>query len=283
MKLHTILSLMFFFAFAPACVGLKTNNQDNWAFTTSSSEYNRDSSQLVRTAAVSNPPAQAAPAAQAARVNAPASGRLTLGNYRTSYPITKVVAQNFTVVVDPGHGGTDPGALGSGLRESDLTFIIGVLLHRKLSESGFRSTMTRWDDTFKSLENRVLVAKNQKCDLFVSIHINAAEATNACGVEVFHKSHLTRSIRNSSLITTSRSAAASIGNELKLIQGINWRGVKQDARHLYVLKQSPFPAVLVECGFISNANEGRKLGDIRYLDEISNRIYQGILSHYRSR
>jgi N-acetylmuramoyl-L-alanine amidase len=220
-----------------------------------------------------------------------------------------------SIVLDPGHGGHDSGAVGaSGLQEKDLTLDVARRLGAVLQEElGVRVTLTRSRDVFVPLRERTALANRQKADLFVSIHVNAARGASASGTETYFLS-------SEATDNSARAAAAfenkvielepgSRGASRDLLRSILWdlaqsefqqessrlaeglqdsleralrqpsRGVKQAP--FYVLGGAAMPAVLVEIGFISNAHEEERLQDEGYRDRIARALAAGLAAYKR--
>jgi N-acetylmuramoyl-L-alanine amidase len=216
-------------------------------------------------------------------------------------------------VVDAGHGGHDPGAIGPGrVREKDVTLAIARRLAKRLRAAGFEVVLTRDADRFIALEERTAVANTARGDLFVSIHANAHPRRNRAGVETYflnvaddryaarlaarengldldgHGDAVTR-------ILTDLDAKASAGASrrlARLVQREVTAGVRAhvgDVRDLgvksalfYVLLGARMPAVLVETAFISNRDEERRLASVRYQDEVAAGISRAVTSFARS-
>lgn len=173
------------------------------------------------------------------------------------------------IVVDPGHGGFDPGAIGySGLQEKDVNLNIALKVRNYLLKDGYRVLMTREDDRFISLKQRVEKANTSKADLFVSIHINASSSEFSEGTETFLAPNK---------IDSSSSLAKTIQQELVDELNLYDRGVKEE--NLYVIKYTDMPAVLIEVGFISNPHEESLLESEIYRDRAARAIYRGITNY----
>ncbi|NQT46933.1 MAG: N-acetylmuramoyl-L-alanine amidase [Candidatus Omnitrophica bacterium] len=217
------------------------------------------------------------------------------------------------VVIDPGHGGKDPGATGrGGLKEKTIVLDIAQRLSRRLEGRGIDITITRNSDTFISLWSRANIANKRDADFFISIHANAARSRRAQGFEVYYLSEATddsaralAQVENASLeyedssvdkYTTDLEAtlwdleltenrvesielAKIVSNEACDILGCKERGVK--SARFYVLKHSRCPAILVEVGFVTNKNEEMKLKDAAYRDKIAEGLAEGILAYRR--
>lgn len=195
-----------------------------------------------------------------------------------------------TILLDPGHGGDDSGAARNGLEEKDLVLDVAVRLAPLLEEAGFTVRLTRTDDHFLSLDERVALARRLQPDLFVSLHFNAASTAGAAGVEVFvttspgypsTNSPETRPPRieypNHRFSGPNAIAGYLVQQALRNATGAEDRGVRRARFH--VIKNAPCPAVLVESGFLSNPSEHAALGDDRYLDAIAGGIAAGIRNY----
>ncbi len=170
-----------------------------------------------------------------------------------------------TVVVDAGHGGKDPGAAGVGpYPEKVVNLAVSMRLVGLLRGRGFEVITTRNDDRFISLDGRAGLADRSRADLFVSIHADSASRTGASGATIYIS-------RNAS--TQSRRAADRIVDALKNA-GINCRGVK--GAGFRVLVGHSRPAVLVECGFLTNPAEARLLATPAYQARLAEAIAEGI-------
>ncbi len=216
-----------------------------------------------------------------------------------------------TVVLDPGHGGNDPGAIGvGGLREKDVTLRLALALKPRLEARGFSVVMTRNGDRTLSLEERTAIAEGARGDVFVSLHANAARRRSLHGIETYypdanHERHSLRvaarengvsraqlnalqrtlaKLRVGEVSPSSRRLAEHLQREL--ITGLprEYRpvadlGVKKGP--FYVLFLSSMPSVLVESGFVTHAGEAKRLRDDRYVGALAEQIARG-LSDYRN-
>ncbi len=202
------------------------------------------------------------------------------------------------VVVDPGHGGRDPGAVGpSGLKEKTVTLEIARQLAKLLEERcGCEVILTRSDDRFIALDQRAQIANEAKADLFVSIHANASRDRKASGSQVFiynreassGKAAETAALENSDSnylemikddLRQSAHEADSITAAGLISQQLEKRGL--DTRRIerapfYVLAKSHIPSILVETAFISHPGEERKLRSRRFLAGLAAGIFTGI-------
>jgi len=238
---------------------------------------------------------------------------------KTTYVVTatKISDKNKRkiIVLDPGHGSEDPGAIGKyGTKEKDINLKIAKLLKEKLEQDGFIVFLTREDDIFIPLVKRTEFANNKNADLFISIHCNASEKPTGAdlGFEIYFLSEsatdpdavATEKLENevvrfekpteeltklqkilwsmivNEFINESSKLCSLIGNEVVRRTEQNYRGVKQAG--FYVLRGTQMPAVLVECGFISNPKEELKLITPKFQKLIVDGIYAGIKRYYEN-
>lgn len=214
-----------------------------------------------------------------------------------------------TIVVDPGHGGKDTGAIGPrGLREKDVVLDISLRLRALLQERlGARVILTRSDDTFVSLEGRTGLAKEVRADFFVSIHVNSAPHPRADGIETYYLSrdasdseaHASAVRENLVLnlegigpreqeglkavlwdmaqtlqLQESSALAEMLLEDLGRGLRVGTRGVKHGP--FVVLMTSGMPSTLVEVGFLSNPQGERRLQDAAYRQQIAVALSQGV-------
>lgn len=180
------------------------------------------------------------------------------------------LAERFIVVIDPGHGGHDPGAIGwLGLKEKDITLAIARLIELEafLSEPQLKIVLTRRSDVYVPLKERVELASRLGAALYLSIHANAHGNPRVKGIETL----LPESWRGRS--RASLSLAKRLQRSLTRELGGPDRGVKY--QRLY-LRWSRVPAALVEVGFITNPEEARRLASLSYQYEIAQAILAGI-------
>jgi N-acetylmuramoyl-L-alanine amidase len=175
------------------------------------------------------------------------------------------------VMIDPGHGGRDPGAIGiGGLRESDVVLPISKRVAAILEQNGVQAVLTRDSDYFVSLQGRVDLAQRANADLFVSIHANAISMSrpDVNGLETYyHESGqgLARSIHNS------------------VIRNVTIRDRQVRRARFYVLRRNTMPSVLVEVGFVTGAEDAAKLRTTAYQNQMADAIARGILQHLQRR
>ena len=207
-----------------------------------------------------------------------------------------------TIVIDPGHGGKDPGALGSGtLQEKGIVLSISHKLREILTERGYTVFMTRDTNHFIPLKERTEFATQHKADLFLSIHANAAESSRANGIETYYLD-VTSTDKAAQKIAAQENANSgySIQELETLLKGLIRESKSEDskrlARHVQqalvqttgavnrgvkharfvVLIGTKVPAILIETGFVSNPVEGRKLATTAYQYKIATAIAQGV-------
>ena len=214
-----------------------------------------------------------------------------------------------TVVIDAGHGGKDPGAIGyRGTKEKDIALDVAKRLEKKLSKNmNVKIIMTRDEDVFLRLSERTKIANDNKGSLFISIHTNAAQDRRASGFETFligtnkneaavrvaarensvleleggtekelftEESLIEATIKQSGYAKNSEMFADIVQQEIgKRVQSRD-RGVKQAG--FYVLMGASMPNVLVELGFISNPSEEKKLRSPQYRDQLATAIYRAV-------
>src|SRR5215470_6035859 len=216
---------------------------------------------------------------------------------RTKPPVEPRTAQPsaapspFTVVVlDPGHGGQDSGAMCGGLLEKDLTLDVARRIDRLLDSEGVATLMTRVGDTYVSLADRAAFANRVRNCIFVSIHFNEDNQPVASGVETYYAAH---QITAGSFLASwlpflwrplSNSPNAESQNLAELIQeavvartGTVDRGTQ--ARQFFVIASVTSPAVLVEGGFLTNKEDISKLATEDYRDQIAAAVTDGILRY----
>ena len=181
-----------------------------------------------------------------------------------------------TIVVDPGHGGSDPGAIGiTGLQEKIVNLAVGQTLVNMLKDAGAKVLVTRSGDQSVSNQQRVDLANDAKADLFISIHANAFSNPESNGTETHYCG------KNSSA-TASKYLAQQLQRELLPALGLRDRGVK--ANSFFVLTRTEMPAALVELGFLTNADEEKLLSEKKTQQAAAEALFRGIeayLQKYR--
>ncbi|MCD4831837.1 MAG: N-acetylmuramoyl-L-alanine amidase [Anaerohalosphaeraceae bacterium] len=172
------------------------------------------------------------------------------------------------IIVDPGHGGKDPGAISPyGFYEKTVNLSVAAQITEMLKDKGYKVIMTRDDDTFIELEERAAIANRNKASLFISIHADSCATSTANGFTVYIS-------RSASL--AAKNLAGSIDNQMKKT-GTKSKGTrKADFR---VLVQSQCPAVLIELGYLSNYWEEKKLRNENMQRILAGAITAGIVNY----
>lgn len=188
-------------------------------------------------------------------------------------PLPQEVRMNFAtiivnkVVLDPGHGGSDPGALGTmGFHEKHLVLAITLKVGNILNKNGVETIYTRKDDTYLTLQKRCDISNNARPNYFVSIHANSFTSPSANGIETFYFAGN----------TDGQRLAKAVQDELIKETGRYNRGVKSSSG-LYVLKNTNATSVLVETSFLSNPEEQKLLITDSYQNKLAKAISTGIL------
>ena len=190
--------------------------------------------------------------------------------------------QNFdvsdkVVVIDPGHGGGDSGAVGHyGVKEKDVTLYVGLRVEKLLKDAGAKVVMTRTTDRdvsyYKSPNRTELQARVNKCppntDLFISIHCNAFSNSSSHGMETYYYSGSPQ----------SRRLAVLLNEELAKYGGRFNRGVR--TANYYVLKHNPYPSSLVELAFLTNYEEENLLANDDYQDALAKAIASAVNRYF---
>ncbi|PTT32720.1 N-acetylmuramoyl-L-alanine amidase [Pseudomonas sp. HMWF021] len=227
--------------------------------------------------------------------------------------------RDIIVVVDPGHGGKDPGAVGAkGIREKDVVLSIAQLLAKRLKrEKGFDVRLVRNEDFFVPLRKRVDIARQHKADMFISVHADAAPRLTASGASVFCLSQggatsatarfmaqrengadllgatsllnlkdkdpmLAGVILDMSMNATIAASLQLGSNVLSSLAGItNLHQKRVEQAGFAVLKSPDVPSILVETGFISNARDRQRLVTARHQQAIANGLFDGLQSYFQ--
>lgn len=228
------------------------------------------------------------------------------------------VPKNFSgkkkiIVIDPGHGGHDPGAMANGLKEKDINLKVALKLKNYLEKDGrFKVYLTRENDTFVPLYDRTLIALEKKADLFISIHTNASENPNLSGTYVYTlnlrgaTSKLAKMVEereNKTVLNVVKVSANPNVNKIvadmaishTMTEGLNFaKFVEVNAKNLLkdtefkridsanfaVLKTPSIPAVLVETAFITNENDAKLLADDQFLDKMAKVLYKSTVDYF---
>ncbi|HHV73187.1 MAG TPA: N-acetylmuramoyl-L-alanine amidase [Thermoanaerobacterium sp.] len=180
------------------------------------------------------------------------------------------------VCIDPGHGGTDPGAVGpTGTREKDIALAVSKKVAEKLQNAGVATKLTRTTDIFVNLQQRCDISNSFNTDYFVSIHCNSAANSVAKGMEVYTSRGQTK----------ADPFAEAIANELQksftnltLRTDLTDKDKDKEAGY-YVLVHTKAPATLIELAFISNPEEEKMLQDSSYQDKVATTIVNAICKY----
>ena len=213
------------------------------------------------------------------------------------------------IVIDPGHGGKDPGAVGFGLKEKDIVLNVAKKIKKILEgKNGYEVLLTREDDVSLALEERTAIANTKEADLFLSIHVNAHPEETIRGVETFYLNLATHTeamrvaalenatsthnmsemqdilseLMQNEKINESSQLAESV--QLHMVDGLKKQnfqvkdlGVKQAP--FYVLIGAEMPAILAEISFITNPEEAKLMKNEKYLQTLAEQIVAGVLSY----
>ena len=188
--------------------------------------------------------------------------------------------RNFTFVIDPGHGGIDGGAVGvSGSLEKDINLSLSIVMRDIMEVLGYDAVLTREEDVLlgegttghmklEDLRYRVEYVKQYENPLFVSIHMNKFPEEYCHGLTVYYSGN----------DTESEVLGRSVRDEVvKQLQKDNERPMKKATSALYVLHRATVPAILIECGFLSNRDEEQKLLDENYKKKLAMTIVSGLV------
>lgn len=187
-----------------------------------------------------------------------------------------VGVKNRIIVIDAGHGMTDPGAVVKpdleAYTEKSINLKVSLLVEAKLKAAGANVVMTRNSDTFPSLGDRVALAYKMYGEIFVSIHSNSHADSNVSGTETFYN------VTTNDNSIESKDLGTKINTQIVNNANMKNRGVKENV--LYVNRMMDIPSVLVELGFMSNPSDMNKLKDSKYLEIYASSIYNGIIQYY---
>ena len=230
--------------------------------------------------------------------------------------ITQKIPRNRVIMLDPGHGGEDPGASGPrGTHEKDVVLKIAKALSRRINaESGMKAYLTRSKDYYVGLRQRLRLARKHRADLFISIHADAFEDRRSRGVSVYalsargasseaarwlaekenasdllggvkleQKEHILRSVLLDLSQTASIGASLNLGKHiirsLSTFTKLHYPHVEQAG--FVVLKSPDIPSILIETGFLSNLKEERNLRNTKYQNKLAAAILKGIQCYYQ--
>lgn len=187
----------------------------------------------------------------------------------------------YVIALDPGHGGYDPGFLENGITEKEIVLEISLKLKSYLEQSGASVVMTRDSDRdlleqpvgpkkHRDLSNRLKLVEESGSDILISVHANAISSPYWSGAQTFYAPG----------DEESKALALAIQQELIRVLGNTRRSAL--SRELFVLLESPVPAVIVEVGFMSNPDESRLLRNPAYQQRVAWALYIGIVRYLRS-
>lgn len=227
-------------------------------------------------------------------------------------PVQQIQGVSFRkIVIDPGHGGHDPGAIGpDGIMEKNITLAVGKMLAERLRDMGFRVIMTRDTDVFIPLEERTAIANMSNADLFISIHANASRSRRTRGITTYYLSPTrdresmivaarenatsTRKLSDLQLILDDLMKTAKLNESAVFAQDIQNAMVKSlhgdhyptptlgvRSAPFFVLMHADMPSILIETSFVTNPVEEKLLMQTRYQRDIVNGIVKGILRYGR--
>ncbi|NGZ74300.1 N-acetylmuramoyl-L-alanine amidase [Saccharibacillus alkalitolerans] len=169
------------------------------------------------------------------------------------------------IVIDAGHGNQDPGAVGNGIREKDINLGIALKVEAILKKnSKVDVVMTRSDDTFLELKERVRVAKNVNADVFISIHNNSGSAA-ATGTETYYQ--------------RDNSKALATTLHKYILQATGFKDRKVQYGNFHVIRETTMPAALLEVGFVSSANDAAQLRKEDFQQRVAEAIAKGLLEY----
>src|SRR5438093_2854749 len=180
---------------------------------------------------------------------------------------TSRTSENMTVVIDAGHGGHDRGGIpGQRIAEKVMTLDVAQRLRNVLQASGYRVVMTRDSDVFVPLGTRVAIANSYRNAIFVCVHFNATKRMGASGIETYFYSR-------DSLPLASAIHHFVVGGAPSASRGVRRRGY-------YVLRKTSIPAVLVECGFLTNPTEATYAENASYRQKLAEEIAAGVRGRF---
>lgn len=179
------------------------------------------------------------------------------------------------IVIDPGHGGHDPGTVGTnGSYEKDINLGISKKLYKKLRSMGYKVVLTRKKDEYVDNADRARLANKKRARIFISIHCNSLEDdSNTSGVQVLYFPNRKSNVND----PDNEILAQMILEQILKSTGADNKGIVE-REDLIVLNQTKMPAIIVECGFLSNVNEANLLTT----DEYQNKIVDGIVKGLRN-
>lgn len=198
--------------------------------------------------------------------------QLTAGVISEKNKTSKEAKTDIVIVIDPGHGGEDPGKVGSNdVLEKDLNLQIAQKVAAMLEEAGIEIVMTREDDNVptakkQDLEERVELINDTNPTLALCIHQNSYPDASIHGAQVFYQT----------TVEEAKRAASIVQEELLAIDSTNKRQIKANDTY-YMLKNVHVPTIIVECGFLTNAEEAGRLVQEDYQNKLAEAICEGVV------
>ena len=186
--------------------------------------------------------------------------------------VSEIDKSNPVIIIDPGHGGEDPGKVGiNDILEKDINLQISMKVRDLMEEVGIEVVMTREDDKVperkkEDLENRVELINKTRPTIALCIHQNSYTSPEIFGAQVFYHTKTAEAVDIATLVQES----------LRAIDTNNTREIKKNDTY-YMLKFSEVPTIIVECGFLTNPTEAQKLATEEYQDEVAFAICEGIV------
>ncbi|GAB3794346.1 N-acetylmuramoyl-L-alanine amidase [Virgibacillus kimchii] len=175
---------------------------------------------------------------------------------------------DYHFMIDAGHGGKDAGALGlNSVKEKDLTLSTTEVITEKLEGEGATVSLTREDDSFISLDERVHMSNSSNANVFISIHYDGHEDSGANGLTTFYSSSVAKDL--------ARTVQSSVHEKLNLAD----RGAKQNG--YYVLRHNNKPAILLELGFITNANDLEAIQTSGFEEKVADGLINGLKEYFQ--
>ncbi|OOB78795.1 MAG: hypothetical protein BEN19_08515 [Epulopiscium sp. Nuni2H_MBin003] len=179
------------------------------------------------------------------------------------------------VMIDTGHGGSDPGAVANNLMEKEVNTMQAMAIKEFIEQyTDIKVYMTREEDVYLSLLDRTSLSNEIQADLFISIHNNAATTATATGTEIYYYPNETN--------TAGKTLAQNMVNRITSYTGMHNRGAKAETKYV-VLKTSGMPAILLEGGFLTNASDAQRLGTDDFTKVYALAVYESIVEFFNMR
>jgi N-acetylmuramoyl-L-alanine amidase len=192
-------------------------------------------------------------------------------------PASRIHSKSITVLVDAGHGGEDSGVKSeTGLKEKDIALAIAKQMQNHAGDYNINVVMTRKEDSYPTLKERTALAKSKKADILISIHVAATDqVATKSGFEIY----ITRT--NEQTLAHSRILGEVIATQLKNIYEVS--SIKQrNEKGIWILDAGPCPAVLIECGYITNEKDVAFISSAENQERVARSILQGIVEYQTS-